>query len=309
MFAVCGEALFDVFAQSETATGLQLDARIGGSPFNVAVGLRRLGRQAALVTRISEGFLGERLIRALQQEGVATHLLQRGKEPTTLSLVGLDARGVPSYAFYGEGAADRELDAGVLSVWPDDVHCIHVGSYSTVVGQTALTQRRLIERERARSMISYDPNVRLNVEPDPMVWRDQIEWMIGRTHLLKVSQEDLELLYPGRALEDFAQTALDAGVRLVVVTRGEFGARAWTARGALDVPPVRVEVIDTVGAGDTFQAALLTWLEEQGRLRPQALGELSESDIAQALGFAVRAAAITCSRRGADLPHRAELEP
>lgn len=307
MFAVCGEALFDVFAQSETSTGLMLDARIGGSPFNVAVGLSRMGQPVCLVTRVSRGFLGERLMRALAEEGVGTGTVQRGDEPTTLSLVGLDAAGIPSYAFYGDGAADRHLDGAMLDTWPDGIRCIHVGSYSTVVGATAQTQRRLIERERGRSLISYDPNVRLNVEPDRRVWADHLAWMLPRTHLLKVSEEDLELLHPGQPAEQLARAALGAGVRLVVLTRGDKGCLAWTARHAVGVDPVAVPVVDTVGAGDTFQCALLTWLSERDRLAPKGLEELTVEELRQALEFSARAAAITCSRRGADLPRRSDL--
>lgn len=307
MFAICGEALFDVFAQSETPTGLQLDARIGGSPFNVAVGLARLGCQAALVTRLSDGFLGARLMKSLVQEGVDTALIQRGPEPTTLSLVGLDGQGVPSYAFYGEGCADRALDARWIEAWPEQIRCIHVGSYATVVGITAQTQRLLIERECGRSLISYDPNVRLNVQPDVSVWRDQLDWMLPRTHLLKISAEDLHLLFEGQDPEAFAREAMAQGVRVVVVTLGEAGACAWTNQGAVSIPPVRVTVVDTVGAGDTFQAALLTWLQEHDRLSPEALSAMSPAELRSALGFAVQAASLTCARRGADLPRRSEL--
>lgn len=308
MFAVCGEALFDVFATGRTPTGLALDARIGGSPFNVAVGLSRLGQRSALVTVLSQGFLGERLVQALSEEGVEWRLSQRSAAPTTLSLVGLDPQGVPSYAFYGDQGADRLLDESVLlAAWPDDVACIHVGSYATVVGRTAQTQRLLIEREHHRSLISYDPNVRLNVEPDPAVWRAQIDWMLTRTHLLKISDEDLELLYPGLPLQTFAERALAAGVQCVVVTRGGQGAWGWTPELHVVAQPVRVAVVDTVGAGDTFQAALLTWLAENDGLRASALGRVSRADLESALAFASSAAAVTCSRRGADLPRRADL--
>ena len=307
MFAVCGEALFDVFASGHTATGLTLDARIGGSPFNVAVGLSRLGQKAALVTQVSYGFLGDRLMQALQDEQVDVRAVQRSKAPTTLSLVGVDARGVPSYAFYGEGAADRCVDDSILALVPQEVKAIHVGSYATVVGQTAATQRLLIERDHSHRLISYDPNIRLNVEPDPQVWRDQIEWMMRRTHLLKVSEEDLGLVLPGVTPEAFAAKAIERGAALVVVTRGENGALAWTSRDALAMPPVPTAVVDTVGAGDTFQAALLTALSEAGRLDPAALARLERAELERALWFAARAASITCSRRGADLPRRGEV--
>lgn len=307
MFVVCGEALFDVFATAETPTGMAMDARIGGSPFNVAVGLARLGQPVAFLSQISRGFLGERLMRALAAEGVAASTVQRSDAPTTLSLIGVDAQGVPSYAFYGEGCADRLLDESALAALPQGVKAINFGSYATVVGSTAATQRTLVERMQGRALIAYDPNIRLNVEPRLPVWRAQIEWMLPRTQLLKVSDEDLRLVWPGLAPAEFAARALAQGVALLVVTRGGEGASGWTAAAQVDVPPVQVAVVDTVGAGDTFQAALLTWLAERDGLAAASLAALSKDALAEALGFAARAAAITCSRRGADMPRRAEL--
>ncbi len=307
MFVVCGEALFDVFATGETPTGMAMDARIGGSPFNVAIGLARLGQPVAFLSQISRGFLGERLMRALLAEGVDASTVQRSDAPTTLSLIGVDAQGVPSYAFYGEGCADRLLDESALAALPAGVKAINFGSYATVVGSTAATQRTLVKRAQGHALIAYDPNIRLNVEPRLEVWRTQIEWMLPRTQLLKVSDEDLRLVWPGLAPAEFAARALAQGVALVVVTRGSEGASGWTAAAQVDVPPVQVAVVDTVGAGDTFQAALLTWLAERDALAAAALAALSQDALAEALGFAARAAAITCSRRGADMPRRAEL--
>ena len=308
MFVVCGEALFDVFAAGDTPTGMALDARIGGSPFNVAVGLSRLGQRTAFMGGMSRGFLGERLLRALREEGVGEQCLALLDAPTTLSLIGVDARGVPSYSFYGAGCADRLLPAAVLDTVPADTLAIHFGSYAMVVGpDTAATQRALVEREHTRRVIAYDPNVRLNVEPGLDVWRDTLDWMAARTHLLKVSDEDLGLLYPGTPHAELAARWRAAGVAAVVVTRGGEGAQAWTAAGEVTVAPVRVAVVDTVGAGDTFQAAMLTALAERGALSPAGLRALDTAQWAEVLSFAARAAAITCSRRGADLPRRTEV--
>jgi fructokinase len=145
------------------------------------------------------------------------------------------------------------------------------------------------------------------VEPALERWRETLDWMAARTHLLKVSDEDLGLLYPGMPFADLAARWRAAGVRAVVVTRGGEGALAWTAAGAFEVAPVRTTVIDTVGAGDTFQAAMLTRLAELGALSPEGLSTLSLQAWQGVLAFAAQAAAITCGRRGADLPRRAEL--
>ncbi|MDM0114062.1 carbohydrate kinase [Variovorax sp. J22R133] len=307
MFVVCGEALMDVFAAGETATGMALDARVGGSPFNVAMGLARLGQPACFFSSVSRGFLGERLMKTLREEGVGTDTVSLVDAPTTLGLVGLDARGVPSYSFYGEGCADRLLALAALATLPDKISAVQIGSYATVVEPIASTLRALVEREQSRALICYDPNIRLNVEPDLARWRDMLQWMLPRTHLLKISDEDLGLLLPGTSMKQFADDALAQGVRLVVVTRGGEGAVAWTKSASATVPAVALPVIDTVGAGDTFQAALLTWLAEHDCLSGAAVASLDNEQLRAALQFAGGAAAITCSRRGADLPRRSEL--
>jgi len=307
MMLVCGEALLDVFAAGETRTGMTLDAHVGGSPLNVAVGLARLGQPVGFFSAISSGFAGQRLMRALGAEGVDLGSVVSLDAPTTLSLIGLDAQGVPSYAFYGDGCADRLLGIADLARVPAHLWAIHVGSYATVVEPVASTLRALVDQRRAHTLIAYDPNIRLNVEPDIARWRAHLAWMLPRTDLLKVSDEDLALLAPGQSLDDFAAQALAAGAGWVVVTRGALGAIGWSRQGRAASDPVPVTVADTVGAGDTFQAALLTWLAEHAMRSAPALRAASTAHLREALQFAARAAAITCSRRGADLPRRSEL--
>jgi fructokinase len=155
--------------------------------------------------------------------------------------------------------------------------------------------------------VSYDPNLRLNVEPDIEVWRATLAWMLPRVDVLKLSDEDLGLLYPGIDPATFAADCLAKGAGLVALTRGGEGAIAWHASGSVETAPVKVDVIDTVGAGDTFQAALLTRIDELGALTPAGVRGMAGKLLADAMRFATDAAAITCSRRGADLPRRAEL--
>jgi len=304
---VCGEALMDVFALADTATGMALEARIGGSPFNVAVGLARLGQPVAFLGAIAKDFLGERLVRALREEGVDTSTVVRVDAPTTLGLVGLDAQGVASYSFYGEGGADRQLPADALQRVPPTVTAIHVGSFAMVVEPIASTLRALVEREHERILVSYDPNVRLNVDPDLTRWRDALEWMLTRAHVMKISEEDLGLLHPGVSATDFIDRALARGVRLVVVTRGASGAVARTASRGAAVSAPAVPVVDTVGAGDAFQSALLAWLGEHDAFRIEAIAPGTETRLEEGLRFACTAASVVCSRRGADLPTRAEI--
>ena len=307
MFVVAGEALMDVFTGATTPTGIALDARIGGSPLNVAFGLARMGQKVAFLGGLSNGELGNRLLDALRAEGVSLDAVHRSDAPTTISLIGVDAKGVPEYAFYGTGAADRTLPLAALQRMPADARVLHVGSYTMVVGDTAATQRALIDQVHGKMVVSYDPNLRLNVEPELAVWRDTLEWMLPRTDVLKLSDEDLGLLYPGIDPAAFAADCLGKGAGLVALTRGGKGAFAWHASGTVDVPPVKVDVIDTVGAGDTFQATLLTRLDELGALSPAGVRGMGAETLLDAMRFASEAAAITCSRRGADLPRRAEM--
>ena len=309
MIVVCGEALFDVFPEQQTPVGIELSARIGGSPFNLAVGLARLGVPPVFFGGLSRDLFGQRLYGALEAEQVDMSSAPRPDAQTALVVVSLDQHGVPAYGFYGCATAERSVLPGDLARVPLDAAVIHVGSYCMVADPVAGTLRALVERQQGRSLIAYDPNIRLAVEPSVQVWRDALDWMLPRTGLLKVSDEDLSHLYPHWTPDDFAGHALRSGVQLVVVTRGGQGVFAASAHGAAaEMPAVPVQVVDTVGAGDTFQAGLLSWLSRHGMLSGDGLGRLDNATLEQALRFAARAAAITCSRRGADLPRLAEVD-
>ena len=306
MFLVCGEALFDFFLESEAGpAAATYAARAGGSPFNVAIGLARLGQPAGLLTGMSSDLLGERLARVLADEGVSTAYAIPTDRPTTLSLVGLDTHGVPAYQFYDNGSADTGVTTADLPALGPEVTGLHFGSYSLAATPVADAMAALAAANRDR-FISVDPNVRPTVEGDMDVWRARLAALFPLADVVKISAEDHELLWPGRSSEAVAADILGQGARLVVVTQGGEAALGWTASGlfALAQPP-RVTVVDTVGAGDTFQAALLARLLRGDPMA--ALAGLDAAGLAAILGYAARAAAITCSRRGADLPRAAEL--
>jgi fructokinase len=308
MIVVCGEALFDVFPQRDTAAGIDLTARIGGSPFNLAIGLARLGSRPMFFGGLSTDLFGRHLHAALLAEGVDLFAAPRPEAPSALVLVEVDDAGVPGYSFYGADTAERMIGLADLDRVPADAAVVHAGSYCMVVDPVATALRALIERQRGRSLIAYDLNVRLTIEPRAQLWRDALQWMMARTDLLKVSDEDIHALYPAMDPADFIEHALSAGVALVVVTRGRQGVLAATRKiPVLELSAVPVTVADTVGAGDTFQAGLLAWLERAGRLAPLGVAQLERRELVDALGFAARAAAITCSRRGADLPYLDEV--
>ncbi|WP_028237855.1 carbohydrate kinase family protein [Stutzerimonas azotifigens] len=311
MFLVCGEALFDLFASPArpgVANRLTLEAVAGGSPFNVAVGLARLGVPAALFTGLSTDPLGNQLLRVLQDEGVERRFLVRFDAPTTLATVGVGADGSPVYGFRGDGCADRLPRLKHLPALDDAIRAIHLGSYSLVVPPVADTLLALVEREQGRRLISLDPNVRLNVEPDAGVWRGRVEALARYAHLIKVSDEDLRALYPHSPAEAIAESWLGERCELVLLTRGSGGASVFSRRhGALHLPAQATRLCDTVGAGDTFQAAVLAWLHARGLAGREALGSLSRADLGAMLGVAIAAASVTCSRTGPDLPRRHEV--
>jgi len=310
MFLVCGEALFDLFLESESGpASATYAARAGGSPFNVAIGLARLGNASGLLTGLSTDLLGQRLSQVLADEGVSTSYAIATDRPTTISLVGLDAAGVPAYQFYDNGSADTGVTPEDLPAPGPEVNGLHFGSYSLAVAPVADAFAGLAQSWAARGgFISVDPNVRPTVEPDMDVWRQRLSLLLPLAGLVKISAEDLELLHPGGSAEAFAAGLTDKGVRLVVVTDGGETAMGWTAGGLVGAAtPPRVRVIDTVGAGDTFQAALISRLLAGPGGPSGTLDALDSESLGQILAYAARAAAITCSRRGADLPRAAEL--
>lgn len=312
MYLVCGEALFDFFSEEDTsglASKVNFKAIAGGSPFNVAVGLRRLGVDSALFAGVSTDYLGRRLQQVLQDEGVRPDYLVDFAAPTTLAMVAVGANGSPHYSFRGEGCADRQLKPEHLPALGPEVRGLHIGSYSLVVQPIADTLLTLVRRESGKRLISLDPNVRLNPEPNIELWRSRIAALVELADLIKVSDEDLSLLYPEQDPERVIEGWLQHRCQLVFLTRGGEGATVFSrAHGAWSVPANSVKIADTVGAGDTFQAALITWLTEQQLDSIQGLQELGREQIDAMLRFAVQAAALTCSKTGPDLPYRQQLD-
>ena len=312
MYLVCGEALFDFFSENDVnaqASKVNYKAIAGGSPFNVAVGLRRLGIDVALFAGLSSDYLGRRLQQVLQQEGVRPDYLQDFDAPTTLAMVAVGADGSPHYSFRGEGCADRQLLPGHLPELGAEVRGLHIGSFSLVVQPIADTLLALVRRESGKRLISLDPNVRLNPEPNIELWRERINTLVEHADLIKVSDEDLNLLYPERDPQSVIHGWLEHRCQLVFLTRGGQGATVFSRRhGSWSAPACAVVMADTVGAGDTFQAALIAWLTEQQLDSVEGLQRLSREQIDAMLTFAVSAAALTCGKTGPDLPYRHQLD-
>jgi fructokinase len=306
MYLVCGEALFDVFMESKQLDSIQMNARVGGSPFNVAIGLARMGQPAALLTGVSTDVLGNQLTAMLESESVSTKYLLRSGRRTTLSLINVKADGQPEYVFYGLGSADCSVTEADLPEIGPEISGIHFGSYSLVVKPVADAFASMLDKYKDR-FISVDPNIRPTIEPDMQIWRDRVAQYAQYANLLKISAEDIEYLYPQNSAEQMAAQWLQAGVQMVIVTDGSHEVLCWSANGHhCRVNPVLDNVVDTVGAGDTFQAALLTRLSELGD-PAEVVKSLDQAGLKALAEFAVKAASITCSRRGADLPRRNEI--
>ncbi|MCP4492337.1 MAG: carbohydrate kinase [Gammaproteobacteria bacterium] len=308
MYLICGEALFDVFVDDTKADAdsLLFTARAGGSPFNVSIGISRLGKKSALLTGISNDRLGKQLVQILQRELVSTEYLLRSDRRTTLSLVNLDDSGTPEYSLYGEGSADCGVQIVDLPEINNVISGIHFGSYSLVVKPVAEAFASLLASNRER-FISLDPNVRPTIEADMDIWRERVLQYSRHTDLLKISAEDIDSLYPGLSRENIATDWLDGGISLVVITDGGNDCKAWSkTAGHICKPSMAGTIVDTVGAGDSFQAAMLVGLTDLGDPK-QVVENLSYKELDELINYSLAAASITCSRRGANLPSADEI--
>ena len=311
MILVCGEALIDLFvhAAAQRAT-LPATAAAGGSPFNLAIGLARLGAPAGYLGGLSRDGFGSFLAERLAAEGVDTALAKRSAKPTPLVVVAPDAQGHPSYTFHAHDCAERDLaEADLPAVLGPEIEAVAVGSYVLGVEPVGSALLALAEREGRRRVVSLDPNLRPAFIGDLGRWRERFDRFVHAAAIVKLSEEDLQIAYGVSAdAAEWAGRWLAAGVALVVLTRGPAGATAFHASGTFREPGRPVTVADTVGAGDTFHAALLARLRQRRLLSQEALATLAPAALQDALRYATTAAGITCTRRGADLPRAAEVE-
>ncbi|HEY0402562.1 MAG TPA: carbohydrate kinase [Blastococcus sp.] len=303
MFVVIGEALVDLVGQRGSRT---MVAHPGGSPANVALGLARLGDPVTLMTRLGRDAFGEMISTHLQASGVRVEAGPAEGTKTSLAVASL-AAGIATYDFR------IEWDIGDLLPLPVETRCVHTGSLATVLapGRTNVEDLIARERQRGRVTISYDPNVRPALLGTPGRARPDIERLVALSDVVKVSDEDLQWLYPDRQDEEVARDWLGRGPVLVVVTRGGQGVYAVTADLEVRRPATPVDLVDTVGAGDSFTSGLLDGLRRAdliGGVRRDALAAVDESTLVSVLDAAALVAAITCSRPGANPPTRAEVE-
>jgi fructokinase len=303
MFVVIGEALVDLVGQRGSRT---MVGHPGGSPANVALGLGRLGDPVTLMTRLGRDAFGEMISTHLQASGVRVNGGPEAGTKTSLAVASL-AAGIATYDFR------LEWDIGDLDPLPIETRCLHTGSLATVLTPGRAHVEDLLEREhqRGRVTISYDPNVRPALLGTPEETQPDIEHFVALSDVVKVSDEDLKWLYPSREDEDVAREWLSLGPAVVVVTRGGQGVFAVTAELELERPATPIDLVDTVGAGDSFTSGLLDGLRRAdliGGAHRDALATIDEATLVSILDEGSLCAAITCSRPGANPPTLAELD-
>ena len=304
----CGEALIDMIPVASQAGDLAYLPCSGGSVFNTAVALGRVGVGTEFLTGLSSDLFGEQLQSFLAESGVSTNLCKRSALPTTLAFVKL-VDGHASYHFYDENSAGRMLSLDDVEPVPASIDALFFGGISLAVEPCAQTYEAILVREADKHVIMMDPNIRPGFIQDESVYRARIKTMLAHSDVVKMSDEDLAWLLPETdGVANQARTVLEAGLSIVLVTRGADGATAYLADGReVSVASEKVEVIDTVGAGDTFNAGILARLCELDLLSKEALKTISDADIASAMAFAAKIAAVTVSRKGANPPWRTEL--
>ena len=307
MLFVGGENLIDL-VQLDQQDGLPLYQAIpGGSPFNLAIAAGRQGLQTGYLTPISTDKSGDLLAARLDQAGV---VLAGGRHPapSSLAMVTL-TNGVPSYSFYRDGTAERQISEDRLTAaLTTDARLFHIGSLALAGGADADVWEALSARcKQAGIAVSLDPNVRAGLIADPDSYRARLARMMQLADIIKLSDEDLTWIYPDQSEQDaLAQLVKDSGASVLVLTRGENGASLFHDGQWHDEPVAPMdELKDTVGAGDTFMATMLVWLVQNG-----AIGQLAGLSLGDKLAMvrrAAQAAAINCRRQGCNPPFADEM--
>ncbi|MGE0501524.1 MAG: carbohydrate kinase [Rhizobiaceae bacterium] len=306
MIVCCGEALIDMLPRLTSAGEQSFAPYPGGAVFNSAIALGRLGAPCAFLCGVSTDLFGELLVETLAASRVDTRFVVRSARPTTLAFVRLD-NGQAKYLFYDENTAGRMLEEADLPVLSGEVEAQLFGAISLIPEPSGSAFEMLMRRDHHRRVTMLDPNIRPGFIPDKASHLARMDRMIAMADIVKLSDEDLSWFGEDGPPEDIARRWLRRGPKLVVITKGSRGATGYTRNHAVSVSPPSVAVVDTVGAGDTFNAGLLASLHENGLLTKRAISDLDETAIRAALTLGAQAAAVTVSRAGANPPWRHEI--
>jgi fructokinase len=309
MLLSCGDALVD-FLPAKSIDGRDAAVPVaGGSCLNIAVGMARLGAPAGFVGGISTDLFGRIVADHALTSGVDLRYATRSGHQTTLAFV-RHVGGEPHYAFYDEATASRNWIYRHGSIPFDEIEAIHVGSTTLANDNGAAQALAMIEDAGGSVTISFDPNCRPNLVQQKARYVARMDGFAAAAAIVRMSDVDFEFLYGNSDQGERARSLIAAGTSLVVVTRGIRGARAWHREaGLVEVEAPATGLVDTIGAGDSFQAALLFALRAIGRIKRGALAQLNADELCRALSFASACAAFTCSRAGADPPRHSDVGP
>ena len=306
MILCCGEALIDMLPRQSTLGENAYAPYAGGAIFNTAIALGRLGIPTGFFTGLSDDMLGDVLRETLSASNVDFSFCAVSPRPTTVAFVKL-VNGSATYAFYDENTAGRMITTEDLPALGDEVEALHFGAISLIPDPCGGTYEALLAREHEGRVISLDPNIRPGFIKDRQSHHDRIMRMAAQSDIVKFSDEDLEWFGMEGDHDALAARWLEIGPRLVIITRGADGAVGYTKALKAEVPSERVEVVDTIGAGDTFDAGVLASLKRDGLLTKAGVAALDEGAVRNALSFAARIAAVTVSRAGANPPWAREV--
>ena len=308
MILCCGEALIDMVAAPSLDGPDGFVPHSGGAVFNTAIALGRLGARAGMLTGLSRDMFGDQLADALKASDVDTTHIIRSDRPSTLAFVKLED-GQASYSFFDENSAGRMIRPEDMPELPSDITALFFGGISLASDPSASAYAALLDRQGGPRAVMIDPNIRPLFITDAEGYRRRMAAMISQADIVKVSDEDLNWLNPAPLTQaEKISAMLDTGPSVVIVTQGAAGAIATLADGtSITVPAVKTNVVDTIGAGDTFNAGFLAKLSELDLLTPEALGTLDLDALRDAMTYGARVAAITVSRAGANPPWANEL--
>ncbi|MER8894534.1 carbohydrate kinase [Mesorhizobium sp. M0676] len=306
MILCCGEALIDMLPRTTTQGEPAFAPYVGGAVFNTAIALGRLGAPAGFFSGLSSDLFGGQFREALGASKVSSTYAHTSPRPTTLAFVRL-TNGQATYTFYDENTAGRMLTTEDLPKLGAEIEAMLFGAISLISDPAGAAYEEFMNREHERRVMMLDPNIRPNFIPDKAKHLRRIRSMMAMADIVKLSDEDLHWFGEAGSHEDVIRNWLDRGPKLIVVTHGSEGAVGYSRDHKVTVMPHKVEVVDTVGAGDTFNAGILASLHEQGLLTKAGIGGLSEDAIRQALALGAKAAAVTVSRAGANPPWRHEI--
>jgi fructokinase len=307
MLLSCGDALIDFLPVKSVDGRDAIVPVVGGACLNIAVGMARLGAPAGFVGGIATDLFGRMIADHAFASQVDLRYATRSDHQTTLAFVRSIA-GEPQYAFYDEQTASRNWTYRRGSIPFDEIEAIHLGSTTLVDDMGASQTLAMVEDAQRSVTISFDPNCRPNLVKNKVRYLDRMNAFAATADIVRMSDVDFDFLYGGSDYAAMAKLLMEAGTSLMVVTRGIKGALAWhRAAGVVEVQAPMVDVVDTVGAGDSFQAALLFALRALGRIGRPALAQMNSDELGRALTFASVCAAFTCGRAGADPPRQADV--